>query len=173
MDVSKRLENLKKKKLAEIQSLKEDRQDLDAKISKCEAYIEGLGDAMRHLPKSDEDENAALRLRAGSSIDKIYRILQAKKEPMHINDLLAALGKPTDDKKVRQATVGPINQYVRQGRIFFRDKPSIFGLREWKKASQGTEESGGGESGGLLEGCETSQKPHSDHTKGPVQSEAG
>jgi len=167
MDVSKRLENLKKRKLSEIQSLKKKRQDLDAQISKCEAYIEGLRDAMRHLPKPDEDENAALRLRPDSTIGKIYRILQTKKEPMHINDLLTALGKPLD-KKVRQATVGPINQYVRQGRIFSRDAPSTFGLLEWKKTSQGTEESGAGGNGDLLEGFERLQEPHSGHAKGPI-----
>lgn len=168
---SKKLDNLIKKKLSEIQSLKKDRQVLDVKISKCEAYIEGLGDAGKLIPKPDEDEKAALRLQPGSTIDKVYKILQAKKEPMHINDLLTDLGKPSD-KKVRQATVGPINQYVRQGRIFFRDKPSVFGLLEWKRAPQGAEESGGGENGDLLEGCERPQRPHSDHTKGPVQSEA-
>ena len=162
MHASKKLDNIRKKKLSEIQSLKQARQDLDTKIAAAEAYLEGFGDAGKFVPRPDEDENAAMRLQPGSSIDKIYKILQAKKEPMHIEDILAALGKPIDDKKVRQATVGPINQYVRQGRIFFRDKPSIFGLREWKKASQGTEDSGAGENGYLLADCD---QPHSPITK--------
>jgi hypothetical protein len=43
---------------------------------------------------------------------------------------LEAMGKNTDIKS-QQATGSQLNSYVRKSRIFSRDLPNIFGLREW------------------------------------------
>ena len=65
---------------------------------------------------------------------------------MHIKEILETMGKKTDNKS-QQATGSQLNSYVRKGRIFSRDLPNIFGLREWKgNANDSTTNSGAQES---------------------------
>ena len=122
---------------------------------------------MKHLPKEEKDEEAAARLRPGSDVSRAYEALSQKGQPMHVTDILRALDKG-EEKEARQAMTSQLGNYVRQGRIFERTGPNIFGLIEWKKAQQEAEESGGGGNGDLLEGCERSQEPGSGHAKGPA-----
>jgi hypothetical protein len=56
---------------------------------------------------------------------------------MHITEILEKLGKDTDNK-TQQATGSQLNSYVRDGRIFSRDTPNTFGLKEWKVSGNGS-----------------------------------
>jgi hypothetical protein len=53
---------------------------------------------------------------------------------MHVNDLLKAMGKPTD-KKNKLSLSGSLSTYVRAGQIFYRPAPNTFGIIEMVKAS--------------------------------------
>ena len=130
MNIAKKLQGQIKRKEKEIQQLECDRQELGMKIREAHAAIKALEEVKKHLPKGEVDENPALSLRRGKSIAKIYDILKQSGSPMHIKDILAALGKKTD-KKSQQATGSQLNSYVRDERIFTRDTPNTFGLQEW------------------------------------------
>ena len=130
VNISKKLQGQVNRKNKEIQQLELDRQELDMKIREAYAHIAGIKEAMKHLPNAEIEENPALSLRKGKSIAKIYDILKQGGSPMHIKDILAAMGKETD-KKSQQATGSQLNNYVRTGRIFTRDLPNTFGLKEW------------------------------------------
>ena len=161
MNALKKLEAQKKRKLQKIQTLKKDRDELDVRIREEESYIQALNDMMKHLPKPEIDENPAARLRSGSEVARAYEALSQKGEPMHVMDILTALGKD-ENKETRQAMTSQLGHYVRQGRIFHRAGPNIFGLIEWKKTQQEAEESGDGGNGDLLADCD---QPHSPITK--------
>jgi len=130
MNISKKLQGQIKRKEKEIQRFEAERQELGMKIREAHAAIKALEEVKKHLPKDEVDENPALSLQRGKSIAKIYDILKQTGSPMHIKDILAALGKDTD-KKSQQATGSQLNSYVRNERIFTRDTPNTFGLQEW------------------------------------------
>ena len=95
-----------------------------------EIYIQALEDAIRLIPKEPE-EGVEVTLRPGTILFKAREILSAKGEPMHIVDLLKALGKP-DDNTNRAAVSGSISAYFRKGQVFTRPAPNTFGLVEFQ-----------------------------------------
>ncbi len=130
MNISKKLQGRIKRKETEIQRFDEERQELGMKIREAQAAIKELEEIKKHLPKDEVDENPALSLRRGKSIAKVYDILKESGSPMHITEILTAMGKETD-KKSQQATGSQLNNYVRKERIFTRPLANSFGLKEW------------------------------------------
>ncbi len=130
MNAYKKLQNQLKRKIKEIQQLKVSWRELDIQIRESQAVISALEEAMKHFPKEELDGDPARSLRAGGQVYRIYSILKKHGKPMHITEILKKLGKDTDNK-TQQATGSQLNSYVRQSRIFSRDLPNIFGLREW------------------------------------------
>jgi len=130
MNIPKKLQGQIRRKKKEIQQLELERHDLDMKIRDGKIYISATEDALKHFPKDEVDENPALSLRRGKSVAKIYEILKQSGSPMHITDILSAMGKDTD-KKSQQATGSQLNNYVRKERIFSRPLGNTFGLKEW------------------------------------------
>ena len=158
MNALKKLEAQKKRKLQKIQTLKKDRGELDVRIREEESYIQALNDMMKHLPKPEIDKNPAASLRPGSEVARAYEVLSQKGEPMHVMEILTALGRD-ETRETRQAMTSQLGNYVRQVRIFYRAGPNIFGLIEWKKTQQEAEEPGGDGNGDLLTDCDQSHSP--------------
>lgn len=102
----------------------------ETKAREARIYIQALQEALRLLPKDVLEGNLDATLRSGTNIDKARETLRAKGEPMHVADLLKALGKP-DDNVNRAALSGSISAYVRKGQIFTRPAPNTFGLMEF------------------------------------------
>jgi hypothetical protein len=102
---------------------------LQAKINDARIYLGALEDTLRILPK-DPEPGIDVDLRPGTIIYKAREILSSKGEPMHIADLLKALGKPNDNTN-RAAVSGSISAYYRKGQIFTRPAPNTFGLVEY------------------------------------------
>lgn len=100
-------------------------------IQKARSYIQALQDSMRFLPKNNGgQEDAALR--PGTALAQARDVLQKAGKPMHISELLKALGK-AGDKKNRLSLSGSLSSYVRNGQIFTRPAPNTFGLMEQAK----------------------------------------
>ncbi len=130
MSGPKKLQNQLKRKTKEIQRLECDRRELDMQIREGRAVISALGEAMKHFPKEDSDRDPSRSLRAGKSVARIHDILKNNEKPMHIKEILEAMGK-SSDKKSQQSTGSQLNSYVREDRIFTRPHPNTFGLKEW------------------------------------------
>ena len=137
MNISKKMQRQVNRKEKEIQQLELDRQELNMKIRIGHEVIAALKEAMKHLPKDGIEENPVLSLRPGKSIAKVYDILKQGGSPMHIKDILTAMGKETD-KKSQQATGSQLNNYVRKERIFTRPIANTFGLKEWDENTNST-----------------------------------
>jgi hypothetical protein len=79
------------------------------------------------LPKAEGGGRAILR--PGSGVAQARSVILTKGEPVHINDILAGLGKePTREN--RASLTSSIAAYVRRGEVFTRSAPNTFGLME-------------------------------------------
>jgi len=107
------------KKLEEISSL-------EATIREAKTYLQALQDAMRLLPKENGLEKEMV-LRHGSAVAKAKEAIIKAGKPLHISEILKAIGKP-DDKSNRVSLSGNIQSYVRKGQVFQKTAPNTFGL---------------------------------------------
>src|SRR5882762_3238566 len=71
--------------------------NLEVQIEKAKTYVEALQDSMRLLPK-DAATTSEATLRPDTILARTRDVLRATGKPMHINDLLKALGSPSDSK---------------------------------------------------------------------------
>ncbi len=131
MNTPKKVQNQLKRKTKDLQELESTRLAIDIQISAARGAISALEEVMKHFPKEDGGGDPARSLRAGGQVHRIYIILKEYGKPMHIKEILEKLGKDTDNK-TQQATGSQLNSYVRQGKIFSRDMPNTFGLKEWR-----------------------------------------
>ena len=109
--------------------------EFELKIREAKAYIQALQDSIRSLLKEAIIAAPTLTLRPGSSVYKARLAIKKSRKPMHITEILAALGLP-NDKKHRLALSGTIASYARKNQIFIKTYPNTFGLLELGHSSQ-------------------------------------
>jgi hypothetical protein len=110
-----------RKKEAEIQLL-------DEKLRAARVYVQALQDVLKLLD-TDRTEPAESVLREGSAVSQARDVILRKGTPLHINDLLAELGKELT-RESRASLTSSIAAYVGRGEIFTRPAPNTFGLVE-------------------------------------------
>ena len=115
------LEKLQKKE-AEIQSLEE-------KLRTARIYVQALNDVLNVFPRAPADQTIDSVLRPGSSVALVREVIIRARKPVHISDLLGALGKGVT-KEGRASLASSLAAYVRRGEIFTRPAPNTFGLVE-------------------------------------------
>lgn len=110
-------------------------EELESKIRDGQVYVSAMQEAMKFIPR-DADEDASgdnavksVTLRHGSSLAQARDAILRAGKPLHISEILQAIGKP-NDKKNRISLSGSIASYVRSGVIFTRPRPNTFGLTE-------------------------------------------
>ncbi|HTS75027.1 MAG TPA: hypothetical protein VMG40_02425 [Bryobacteraceae bacterium] len=112
------------RKRADIEAL--ELQLRDAKI-----YVQALEDTLKMLPRETAADAVALTagamLRVGSKADKARQAIRAAGKPLHVTELLKALGIPNKADQ-RQALAGSLSSYARKQEIFTRPAPNTFGL---------------------------------------------
>jgi hypothetical protein len=112
--------------------------NLELQLEKAKTYVEALQDSMRLLPKDGTSEVATLR--PDTTLAKTRDLLRKAGVPMHISEILKALGAGTDSKQTLSLG-GSLAGYVRKGKIFTRPAPNTFGLIEMnEKADSKAEE---------------------------------
>ena len=126
MGIRENLQKLIVKKLEEIAAL-------ELQLRETKAYIQGLQDSMKLLPRDDGNGVAEHTLREGSALAKTRDALKAAGTPMPIVDILKAVGKPVD-KKHRISLAGTLSGYARDGKVFTKTAPNTFGLIEFGTA---------------------------------------
>jgi hypothetical protein len=112
-----------------IEKAEEEQASLRRQIELKDAYIQGLKDTIRYLPKSPEKSDGQTILRAGSEIAKAHEIILKEGKPMHIGEILKRLGKETT-KQNRASLSSYIGSFVRKGEYFTRPAPNTFGVVE-------------------------------------------
>jgi hypothetical protein len=118
--------------LLRIEKKKKEIKQMETKIREAGIYVEALEETLSMIPQ-DGDEVAAASLptalREGTNIAKAREALQRAGRPLHLVDLLKAMGKPVD-KESRAALAGSLGSYARRNEIFLRAGPNTFGLIE-------------------------------------------
>lgn len=107
--------------------------ELELQIRDARSYLQALQDSLRLIPRDGrEQESPGSSLRPGTGLSRARDVLLKVGKPLHINDLLEALGKPAD-KKNRLSVSGSLSSYARKNEIFIKTGPNTFGLRELEK----------------------------------------
>jgi hypothetical protein len=123
-----KIEEKLRRKEAEIQSLEE-------KIKAGRIYVQALRDVLRVLADDESPQDGAdAILRPGSAVAQARDAISAAGAPMHVDDLLVAMGKePT--REAKSSLIGSLSAYVRRGEIFTRPAPNTFGLTDLVSSS--------------------------------------
>jgi hypothetical protein len=116
-----------RKKEAEIQTL-EDR------LRAAKIYLQALQDVLAAVER-DVGPPLADALRTGSSVAQAREAILRAGKPVHVSDLLAALGKDVT-KETRASLASSLAAYVRKGEVFTRPAPNTFGLVELGHATE-------------------------------------
>jgi len=105
--------------------------ELEKQLAAAHAYIEALQDSMKLLPKDTVTTRGAAEqaLRPGSAVAKAREAILKAGKPLHITEILKAIGRPVD-KSNRVSLSGSLSGYVKRGEIFTRPAPNTFGLAE-------------------------------------------
>lgn len=122
MSERSKIEDRIKKKETEIQSLEE-------KARAARIYIQALHDVLKLLDDDGEPESSDSVLKPGSTVAQARELILRRGAPVHIDDILAGIGKEMT-RESKASLTGSISAYVRRGEIFTRPAPNTFGLAE-------------------------------------------
>lgn len=101
--------------------------ELELKVREHLAYIRALEDMIKLMDGEDSGESNVRGMRPDSDVGKSQEALRKVGKPLHISELLKAIGKP-DDKRNRISLAGTLAGYVRRNHVFTRPGPNTFGL---------------------------------------------
>ena len=111
-----------RKKEAEIQGFEE-------RLKVARIYVQALQDILNVLARDSDTPQSDSALRPGSSVTLARDVILKAGQPVHINELLDALGKGIT-REGRASLTSSLAAYVRRGDIFTRPAPNTFGLIE-------------------------------------------
>ena len=113
-----------------IAQKEEEAKRLREQLLKAEAYLEAMQESLKLIERT-AGANGGSGLRPNSMVDKARKALQQAGRPMHVAELLGAIGKEVT-KNNRTSLSGSLGFYVRQEEIFTRPAPNTFGLKEFE-----------------------------------------
>jgi hypothetical protein len=122
MTERKKIEDRLRKKEQEIGTFED-------KIKATKVYIQALRDILKMLDNEDDGSSPESVLRSGSAVDQARQVILERGTPVHINELLEALGKEVT-RESKASLTSSLAAYVRRSEIFTRPAPSTFGLAE-------------------------------------------
>jgi len=125
MGARENLQKLADRKVQEIENL-------GRQIEMAKSYLQAIQDAIRSLPRDTASIGGTANersgeLRSGTVLAKTKDVIQMNGAPMHVNEILKALGMEIT-KASRVSLVGSLGSYVRKGKVFTRPAPNMFGL---------------------------------------------
>jgi hypothetical protein len=122
--------NLRSELLKRVEKKQSEIREHEDRIREANAYLQGLQDTLKLIPKDEEFGDQEVALRHGSNIAKARDALRAAGKHLHITEILKAIGQP-NDKKHRLALGGSIAAYARKNAVFTKNAPNTFGLIEF------------------------------------------
>lgn len=122
MSEKKKIEDKLARKLREIVNLEQ-------KIKDAKVYVRALKDVLKMLGNDNSDELTESKLKTGSAAAQAKQIIEDAKMPLHIDQILEAMGKEIT-RDTKSSVTSSLAAYVRRGDIFIRTAPNTFGLIE-------------------------------------------
>jgi hypothetical protein len=124
--------------LRRIEKKQEEIFSLESQLREAKSYLQALEDTVKMMPREGLNEGQAdTLLRPGSTIARARDAIIAAGRPLHIQEILSAVGRPST-KEARAALSGSLASYVRRNEIFSRPAPNTFGLIELAGRANGT-----------------------------------
>jgi len=103
---------------------------LEVQLREANAYVQALEDTIKLLPREELNRGQAdMVVRPGGYMMKARDAILKAGKPLHVQELLVAVGKP-QTKEARATLTGSLSAYVRRKEIFTRPFPNTFGLME-------------------------------------------
>lgn len=133
MDIRRELNKKIERKQADISEWTREKIEREALIRESRAYIAGLTETLKLLPK-ESPSTAGTALRPGSEVAKARQAILNAGLPLHVDQLLRAIGKPVNHNN-KASLSGSLATYVRRNAIFTRPAPNTFGLLELEQDS--------------------------------------
>ena len=113
-----------------IERKRQEISEFEVKIKEANSYVQALEDMLKMLPREGVNAGAAAQyLRPNSGLAKAREAILKRGQPLHIIELLKALGRPVD-RANKAGLSGSLAAYVRKGEIFTRPAPNTYGLIE-------------------------------------------
>ncbi len=125
MELADELRRRIEKKRREVQRWEND-------LREGQAYLLALEDTYRLIEGEGDGPEAALR--PGSDLAKAQEIIKKMGHPLHVSEILEALGKSAD-KKITESLSGSLAAYAREGKVFTKAGPNKFGLTEMQETT--------------------------------------
>jgi len=115
-----------------VENKKQEISELESKLREANAFLQGLQEALKILPREGIGEDRAPEqiLRLGSNMAKIRDYLRKIGKPAHISELLKHLDLEAS-RNNRASISGSLGSYARKGTIFTHTGPNVFGLVEF------------------------------------------
>ena len=132
MDLRKELRRKIERKQSEIEQWQAEAREISTKVREAIAYVTGLEETLKLLPRETLSEAASTSLRADSAVAKAREAILAAGRPLHINDILKALGKAVNHDS-KASLSGSIGAYARKKQVYTRPAPKTFGLLEFER----------------------------------------
>ncbi len=139
MDLRKELKRKIEKKQSEILDWQTTITELQMKMREAAAYVSGLEETLKILPKETPAAAANTVLRPDSAVGKAREAILKAGRPLHINEILKALGKAVNHDS-KASLSGSIGAYYRSNQFFTRPAPNTFGLFELQQESKADDE---------------------------------
>jgi hypothetical protein len=115
-----------------IERKQEEIREIEIRLREAQSYLAALQDMLKLIPR-DQDEDPSQVLRPGSAVCRAREAIKKAGKPLHITEILIALGAETS-KKNRVSLSGSLSGYAKRGEVFLRSAPNTFGLREFPPA---------------------------------------
>ena len=131
--------NLRKDLERRIQRKRDEIDELQSQISLATSYLQALEDTLKLVPRDGAAKHGGKLLRPGSNIAKAREAIKKAGKPLHVKELLEAIGKPAT-RNNRSGLSGSIGAYYRRGEFFTRSAPNTYGLIEFGDVGQETED---------------------------------
>ena len=102
---------------------------LEGELAVVRGVMEALSELLKKLPKdgSSEPSTGSRHLRPGSDVYRSREAILAAGKPLHISELLSAIGKEVT-KKNRTSLTSSLGVYARKREHFTKEGPNRFGV---------------------------------------------
>lgn len=123
MSERKKIEDKLRRKEQEITTLED-------KIKDAKVYVKALRDVLKMLATTEKaPEEEQPQLKAGSAVAQARDAILLNNQPLHIDEILSALGKE-NTRESKSSLTSSLAAYVRREELFTRPAPNTFGLVE-------------------------------------------
>lgn len=130
----KELEKRIRRKQADRDRVSEQIAQLTAERASIDAVINELESLVRLTPRGENGDDLVSApdrdIRFGTEVYYAREVLQGARGPLYVGEILKSQGKD-DSKGPRSSLASQLGSYARDGRIFTKEGPNIFGLIDY------------------------------------------